>query len=43
MKKNEKLYTKETTSKAATTKFLSKIPSRKKISNEDFNLFEEET
>ena len=42
-RKNEKLYTKETTPKAATTKFLSKIPDRKKISNEDFNLCEEET
>ena len=41
-KKKEKLYTKETTSKAATTEFLSKIPNRKKISNEDFNLCEEE-
>ena len=43
-KKNyEKLYTKETTSKAATTEFLSKIPNRKKISNEYFNLCEAET
>ena len=33
----------ETTSKAATTEFLSKIPNRKKISNEDFNLCEAET
>ena len=33
----DKLYTNETTSKAATTKFLSKIPNRKKISNEQFN------
>ena len=39
----EKLYTKETTSKAATTEFLRKIPDRKKISNEDFNLYEKET
>ena len=31
----EKLYTKVTTSKAPTTEFLSKIPNRKKISNED--------
>ena len=31
----EKLYTKETTSKAPTTEFHSKIPNRKKISNED--------
>ena len=36
----EKLYTKETTSKAPTTEFLSKIPNRKKISNEKFNLRE---
>ena len=37
-KKNyEKLYTKETTSKAATTDFLSKIHDRKKMSNENFN------
>ena len=42
-KKNyEKLYTKETTSKAAATEFLSKILYRKKISNEDFNLCEAE-
>ena len=34
----EKLYTKETTSKTSTTKFLSKIPNRKKISNKQFNL-----
>ena len=34
---------KETTSKAATTEFVSKIPNRKKISNEDFNLWEEKT
>ena len=39
----EKLYTKETTSKTATTEFLRKIPDRKKISNEDFNLYEKET
>ena len=42
-KKKEKLYTKETTSKSATNGFLSKIPNIKKISNEDLNLFEEET
>ena len=45
-KEREKIYTKETTSKAATTAttaFLSKIPNRKKISNEEFNLYEEET
>ena len=38
----EKLYTKETTFKAAATEFLSQIPNRKKISNEDFNLCEAE-
>ena len=38
LKKNyEKLYTKETTSKAATTESLSKVPKRKKISNQHFN------
>ena len=37
----EKLYTKQT-STAATTEFLSKIPNRKKISNEHFNLCEAE-
>ena len=42
-KKTKKLYIKETTSKAATIDFLSKIPDRRKISNEDFNLCEEET
>ena len=31
------------TSKAATTEFLTKISNRKKISNEDFKLCEEET
>ena len=36
----EKLYTKETTSKTATTEFLSKIPNRKIISNEQFHLCE---
>ena len=35
---HEKLYTKETTFKAATAEFFSKIPNRKKISNEQFNL-----
>ena len=39
----EKLYTKETTSKGATTEFLSKIPNRKKISNKDFKLYKTET
>ena len=34
----EKLYTKETTSKTATTKFISKIPNRKKISKEQLHL-----
>ena len=33
----EKLYTKETTSKTATTEFISKIPNRKEISNEQFH------
>ena len=42
-RKKKKLYTKETTSKAAAIEFLSKIPHRKKTSNEDFNLCEEET
>ena len=37
----EKLYTKET-SIAAATEFLNKIPKRKKISNEQFNLCETE-
>ena len=36
----KKLYTKETTSKTATTKFISKIPHRKKISDEQFHLCE---
>ena len=41
-KKNyEKLYTKQT-STAATTEFVQKIPNRKKISNEHFNLCEAE-
>ena len=42
MQKNfyEKLYTKETTSKTATTEFISKIPNRKEISNEQFHLCE---
>ena len=34
----EKYYTKETTSKLATTEFISKIPNKKKIANEQFNL-----
>ena len=37
---HEKLYAKETTSKAATTEFLSKITNRKKISKEKCNLCE---
>ena len=38
LKRNyENRYTKETTSKAATTEFISKIPNRKKISNEQLN------
>ena len=37
-KNYEKLYKKQT-STAATTEFLSKIPNRKKISNEQFNLY----
>ena len=40
---DEKLFAKETTSKATATEFLYKIPNRKKISNEDFNLCEAET
>ena len=36
----EKLYTKETISKAATTEFLSKMSNRKKDFNEDFTLCE---
>ena len=36
----EKLYTKETTSKTTTTEFISKIPNRKKKSNEQFHLCE---
>ena len=38
---NEKLYTKQT-STAATSEILSKIPNKKKISTEYFNLFEAE-
>ena len=34
-----KICTQETTSKAATTEFLTKIPNRKKISYEQFNLW----
>ena len=36
----QNFYIKETTSKAATTKFISKIRNRKKISNDQFNLCE---
>ena len=40
-KKNYKrLFIKEAASKVATTEFLSKIPNRKKIYNEQFTLFE---
>ena len=43
-KKNyEDFHTKEKTSKAATTEFVSKIPYRKKISNENFSLCKVET
>ena len=40
-KNYEKLYTKHTAT-AATTEFVSKIPNRKKIFNEHFNLCEAE-
>ena len=42
LKKNfyEKLYTKEVTFKTATTEFLSQIPNRKNITNEQFHLCE---
>ena len=36
----QRLYTKETTSKTTTTEFISKIPNRKKKSNEQFHLCE---
>ena len=39
----ENFYTKETTSKAASTEFHSKIPNGKQISNENFNLCKVET
>ena len=42
-KNYEKLYTKETTFKASTIEYFSKITNRTKISNEDFNLCEKET
>ena len=35
----EALYTKEATSKAVTTEFLTKVPNRKKIFNEQFKLW----
>ena len=38
----EKLYTKKTTSKAATTNFFNKICNRRKIYNEQFKLCEAE-
>ena len=41
LKKNEKLYTKRT-STAATTEFVQKIINRKKISNKHFNIYEAE-
>ena len=41
-KNNQKLYNKQT-STAVTTEFLSQIPKRKKMSNEQFNLCEAET
>ena len=40
--KKRKLYTKRTSTAAATTEFVQKIPNRKKISNEHFNLCEAE-
>ena len=42
IKNNQKLYNKQT-STAVTTEFLSQIPKRKKMSNEQFNLCEAET
>ena len=36
----ETFYNKETTSKAATIEFLTKIPNKEKISNQQFNLCE---
>ena len=36
----EKFYTKEVTFKTATTEFLSQIPNRKSISDEQFHLWE---
>ena len=39
----DKIYTKEATSKAATTEFLSNIPNRNKIFNKQFNLCEAQT
>ena len=41
-KKRRKLYTKRTSTAAANTEFVQKIPNRKKISNEHFNLCETE-
>ena len=41
-KKIMKLYTKSTSTAAATTEFVCKIPNRKKISNKHFNLCEAE-
>ena len=39
-KSYERLYTQETSSKAASTEFLSKVPNRNKRSNEQFTLCE---
>ena len=41
-KKLWKLYTKQTSTATSATEFISKIPYRKKISNEHFNLLEAE-
>ena len=40
---HEKLYTKETTSRAGTTEFFRKITKRKKLSNEQLHLCEAKT
>ena len=40
--KKRKLYTKRTSTAAATTEFVQKIPNRKKISNEHFNICDAE-
>ena len=42
-KKKKKIYIKQkSTATTTTTEFLSKIPDRRKISNEQFNLFQAE-